>query len=102
MGKLYDMGGVFLWQHRCLLEEGNLLTCHPVHYHNIWLLDAVGHAGFIHCSLDEVENELREKSKCFKIDFEGLHQKAMEFKGYLRTGLESFPALLLPHQACSS
>lgn len=78
---------------QCLLEDRRLPTCHPVHYHNIWLLDAVGHSGFIHCSLDDVENELKEKSKCFKKDFKGLHEKAMEFKGYLRTGLEDFPAL---------
>ena len=78
---------------QCLLEEGTLPQCHPVHYHTIWLLDAVGHAGSIHCSLDEVENELKERSKYFKKDFEGLHQKAMEFKGYLRTDLKDFPAL---------
>lgn len=77
----------------CFLEDRKLPKCHPVHYHNIWLLDAAGHSSYIHCSLDETENQLKEKSKCFLKDFEGLHQKAMEFQGYLRTGLEDFPAL---------
>lgn len=77
----------------CLLAEGTLPKCHPIHYHNIWLLDAAGHSGFIQCSLDETENDLREKSKLFKKGFEGLHQKALEYKGYLRTGLDTWPAL---------
>ena len=76
-----------------LLEDKTLPCCHPVHYHHIWLLDAVGHSGFIHCTLDETENELRETSRSFQKDFTGLHEKAMEYKGYLRTGLENFPAL---------
>lgn len=78
---------------RCLLEDGKLPCCHPLHYHNIWLLDATSHSAFIHCSLDETEAELKEQSKCFKHDFAGLHSKAMEFKGYLRTNLAEFPAL---------
>lgn len=78
----------------CLLKEGKLPQCHPIHYHNIWLLDAVGHSSFIHCSLDAVENQLKETSACFLKDFEGLHRKAIEFQGYLRTGLEDFPALI--------
>lgn len=76
-----------------LLNEGKLPACHPVHYHHIWLLDAVGHAGTIYCELDSVENELKQKSKCFEQTFEGFHQKAMEFQGYLRTCLDDFPAL---------
>lgn len=77
----------------CLLETGKLPPFHPLHYHNVWLLDAAGHASFIHCSLDEIENDLKEQSNLFKKDFDGLHQKALEFSGYLRTGLESWPAL---------
>lgn len=77
----------------CLLKEGNVPCFHPLHYHNIWLLDATGHSGFIHCTLDETEHELKEKSLCFQKNFDGLHEKSLEFEGYLRTGLETFPAL---------
>lgn len=77
----------------CILETGKLPVYHPLHYHNIWLLDAVGHSGFIHCSVDDVEFDLKDKSICFKKNFDGLHKKSLEFKGYLRTGLEDFPAL---------
>lgn len=76
-----------------LLEDKKLPRYHPVHYHKIWLLDAVGHSGFIYCSLDETEDKLREESKCFQQNFKGLHEKALEYKGYLRTKLKDFPAL---------
>jgi len=78
---------------QCLIEHGRLPQFHPLHYHTVWLLDAAGHASFIHCSLDEVESDLKEQSKCFQKDFEKFHQKSLEFSGYLRTGLTAFPAL---------
>ncbi len=76
-----------------LMEECKLPICHPVHYHKVWLRDAVGHAATINCQLDEVERDLKQKSKCFAENFSGLEKKALEFEGYLRTGLETFPAL---------
>jgi len=81
------------------LSDGEFNQCHPLHYHNVWLVDAVGHAGFIHDTLDETERELRDGSNCHKAKFDGLHHKAMEYEGYLRTGLTDFPALeRLNHQ----
>jgi hypothetical protein len=72
----------------------------PLHYHNLWLPDAAGHAVAIQCRLDDVENELREKSAEFVKVFHELHRKAEEFTGYTRTDLQDFPALLrLNHQA---
>ena len=73
-----------------LLEDKKLPRFHPVHYHKIWLLDTVGHSGFIYCFLDETEHKLREKTNCFQQIFKGLHEKALEYKGYLRTKLKIF------------
>ena len=75
------------------LLNNEIPTDHPLHYHDLWLPDAVGHAGAIQCGLDEVEKDLREKSKEFAVEFNDLYNKADEFSGYLRTCLRDFPAL---------
>lgn len=66
---------------------------HPLNYHLIWLLDAAGHAGAIHDSLDAVEKRLKEKSSVFVEHFSDLFIKSWELYGYLRTSLNQFPAL---------
>lgn len=75
------------------LIEGKIPAQHPLHYHEIWLPDAAGHAGAIQCGLDSTENELRKESKQFARIFDELFIKAFEYKGFLRTGLDAFPAL---------
>lgn len=66
---------------------------HSLHHDLLWLPDAVGHAGAIASDLDDVEQDLIETSHCFMKNFKALHEKALEFKGYLRTNLLEFPAL---------
>lgn len=66
---------------------------HPVHHHLLWLLDGSGHAAAIALSLDEVEGKLRRKAEEFNRNFQELYMKALEMAGYLRTKIESFPAL---------
>lgn len=78
----------------CFLEEKKMPHCHPLHFHTVWLLDASGHAGFLHCNLDDVEYELKKKSKDFQEEFMELYHKALEYQDFLRTGLTKFPALL--------
>lgn len=68
-------------------------TAHPLYHHTIWLPDASGHADAIFCGLDSTERDLRYKSKEFTRIFDDLYIKADEFKGYLRTRLQDFPAL---------
>lgn len=68
-------------------------SAHPLHDHNLWLPDASGHAGSIYCGLDSTERDLRKKSKEFMKLFEDLYIKADEYNGYLRTGVQDFPAL---------
>jgi hypothetical protein len=64
-----------------------------VHYHMLWLLDGVGHANAVNCNLDDVEKDLKKKSKKFAKHFDNLHMKAIEFAGYMRTNITKFPAL---------
>lgn len=65
----------------------------PLHYHLIWLRDAVGHAASLASDLDEVEQELIRQSQAYMALFNNLYSKAVEFSGYLRTCLNEFPAL---------
>lgn len=66
---------------------------HELHHHLLWLLDASGHAGIIHDDLDGVERRLRQKSTTFAQHFEQFYLKAVELTGYLRSNIDSFPAL---------
>lgn len=66
---------------------------HELHHHLVWLLDATGHAGIINDDLDGVEKRLKQKSHEFAQHFEQFYLKAVELTGYLRTNMDSFPAL---------
>ena len=66
---------------------------HELHHHLVWLLDASGHAGAINDGLDGVEKRLKQKSNAFTQHFEHFYLKAVELTGYLRSNLQSFPAL---------
>lgn len=66
---------------------------HELHHHLLWLLDASGHAGFINDQMDGVEQRLKEKSNAFTKHFDQFYLKAVELTGYLRSNIESFPAL---------
>jgi len=75
------------------LINGHLPILHPIHYHMLWLTDAVGHAAFIVSTLDFVEKELIKIASQYEIDFRDLNTKALIMNGFLRTYLETFPAL---------
>jgi hypothetical protein len=64
----------------------------PMDYHKIWLLDAAGHSAGIMGDLDMVEKDLIKKSEKFTKRFEQLYIKAVEISGYMRTGVNQFPA----------
>lgn len=66
---------------------------HELHHHLVWLLDASGHAGVINDELDGVEKRLKQKSDTFAQHFEQFYLKAVELAGYLRSNIQSFPAL---------
>ncbi|WP_174733070.1 DUF2935 domain-containing protein [Mesobacillus harenae] len=66
---------------------------HELHHHLIWLLDAAGHAGAIEDNLDQVEKQIKAKSKAYMKNFEAFYIKAVEMTGYLRTNMAEFPGL---------
>lgn len=66
---------------------------HPLHYHMLWLNDAIGHASSITSDLDLVEKELIDKAYGYEQQFHDLYYKSLIFNGYLRTQLDTFPAL---------
>lgn len=75
------------------ISEGENPLFHPVHYHLRWLSDAVGHAASITAGLDEVEKDKIAKGNRYEKEFTDLYMKAVQAEGYLRTGLDNFPAL---------
>ncbi|WP_026677795.1 DUF2935 domain-containing protein [Fictibacillus gelatini] len=76
-----------------LLKQKTPPIFHELHYHLVWLSDAAFHAGAVNQNMDMVEYRLREKSEMFEKHFEHFYLKAVEMAGYLRTNLDTFPAL---------
>jgi len=66
---------------------------HELHHHLLWLQDAFGHAGAIQSEMDDTEHKIKYQSKEFVRQFQQFYLKAVEFTGYLRTSLDTFPAL---------
>ncbi len=77
----------------CLLAKQPPPLTHPVHHHLLWVSDAIGHADTLGSRVDPAEAKLKETSACFSHDFKELYLKAVELKGYLRMGVDEFPAL---------
>lgn len=73
--------------------NGQSLLVHPLHYHMLWLSDAISHAATLSSSLDHSERDSIETSYKFEVQFQDLYLKALAFHGFLRTQLTSFPAL---------
>lgn len=76
-----------------LLKSKDSILFHPIHYHLLWLADAVGHAASVSSNLDPIEKDKINKSKNFESQFTDLLLKATMMNGYLRTELNDFPAL---------
>lgn len=76
-----------------VFHEQKPILLHPLHYHMLWLSDAVGHCAAIAAQLDPAEKDLIELSSRYELQFEDLYSKALFLNGYLRTQLMDFPAL---------
>lgn len=76
-----------------VLMNGQPSLLHTLHYHMLWLADAVGHAASVSANLDFIEKDMIKKSNDFEMQFMDLVFKSQTMNGYLRTQLESFPAL---------
>ncbi len=75
------------------LINGQNPLFHPLHYHMLWLTDAIGHAASIASELDLVEKDLIDVACRYEIQFHDLNTKALMMNGYLRTQLANFPSL---------
>lgn len=64
-----------------------------LHYHLLWLSDGSGHAASISSNLDFSEKSIISEARSYSKIFENLYLKAIEFSGFTRTGIYSFPAL---------
>lgn len=66
---------------------------HPLHYHLLWLNDAIGHAASVMSLLDPIEKDLIKQADHFENQFDDLNLKAVTMNGYLRSGIRDFAAL---------
>ncbi|MBU3174384.1 DUF2935 domain-containing protein [Clostridium estertheticum] len=64
-----------------------------LNYHMLWLPDGSGHAASISSTLDFTEKSFINEARSFSKTFDDLYLKAIEFSGFTKTGLDSFPAL---------
>ena len=64
-----------------------------VHYHVLWLRDALEHSNIIESFTGFPYREVSVQAHNFTNTFEILYSKAFEFNEYMRTGLKYFPAI---------
>ena len=85
------------------LMNGQNPLFHPIHYHMLWLTDAIGHAASISATLDLVEKDMIDMACRYELQFQDLNTKALMMNGYLRTQIGNFPSLeRLNEQAANS
>jgi len=65
---------------------------HELHHHMLWLTDASAHAGAMENDLDDAY--FQQKSKEFQQHFDQFYVKAAELSQYLKTNLNTLPALV--------
>ncbi len=76
-----------------LVERQEIPPKSPVHHHLLWVLDAEGHAESVYCGLDASQTNLRKTAKSYMELWDKKYNEAVEFAGFLRTGLPTFPSL---------
>ncbi len=64
----------------------------PVPLHMLWLYDAAGHAVDVANGFNFSNTELKSKTLSYQTEFMFLYIRAAEMKGFIRTGIEDFPA----------
>lgn len=76
-----------------IIQNKKQILFHPIHYHLLWLTDAIGHAASVSANLDQTEKELINELDLYEMQFSDLLLKASIMSGYLRTQLDDFPSL---------
>lgn len=75
------------------IAKGQTPLFYPIHYHLLWLSDAVGHSAAVKCGLDETEKDYIDKGAEYEKSFTDLYLKSINLSGYMRTKLTSFPPM---------
>lgn len=75
-----------------IINNNKQILFHPIHYHLLWLTDAIGHTASVKANLDQTEKELIRQLDKYETQFTNLLLKASNMSGYLRTQVESFPS----------
>lgn len=75
------------------LGEGRIPLYYPLHYHLLWLPCLSGHAACVASRLDPAERGTLETYLEYERLFFNLYAAALEYNGFMRTKLASFPAL---------
>lgn len=83
---------------KALLQGKPVPVFHPLHHDLLWLQDAIGHAAGLGSDLDLTEQQLIAKTRMFQEQFKALYLKSVEMAGYIRTGLQDFPAFRKFHK----
>lgn len=79
---------------------GKILSFPPIHHHLLWLYGSAEHAAAASDGLDRVEKGPILECRSHEEQFTSLYLKSVGLQGWMRTGLETFPALdLLEKQA---
>lgn len=52
-----------------ILKKGQVPSFHLIHYHLLWLSDAIGHAAGVSSNLDEVEEDIIDNSNVYEKNF---------------------------------
>lgn len=74
------------------LSKQNFSNARPIYLHLLWLPNASQHANFIGSNVDMTEEQLIEEMRKYSKTFNKLSSKAMNYKGYMRTGIDDFSA----------
>lgn len=75
-----------------LIKEEILYT-RDINLHLLWLSDAEVHGLAVAGALDMADKELINRAREYSKVFSNFYLKAIEYKGYMRTGILDFPAL---------
>lgn len=80
----------------CILSnliKGEMPYTRDINLHLLWLSDGEIHGLAVAGALDMADKELINRAREYSKVFENLYLKAIEYKGYIRTGIFDFPAL---------
>lgn len=76
-------------------KRGESLFLPPIHHHLLWLYGSAEHAAIAASGLDWMEKSSARECGRFEEQFSSLYFKSVGLRGWMRTKLDTFPALAL-------